>query len=69
MRGAEYRAKDQQAGVRKATRARKAGVNLFAAVEPPLSPNLIFYVRQGSGCAHQSFYFTVRSKSTSTDTA
>eukprot|EP00965_Chrysotila_dentata_P172885 5705633-Pleurochrysis_carterae.AAC.1 len=46
MREARNRVEGEQKGARTATRARKAGVNLFTALEPSLSSNPIFRMRQ-----------------------
>eukprot|EP00965_Chrysotila_dentata_P018052 599706-Pleurochrysis_carterae.AAC.1 len=46
MREARNRAEGEQKGARKATRARKAGVNLSTALEPSLGSNPIFCMRQ-----------------------
>eukprot|EP00965_Chrysotila_dentata_P059431 1972190-Pleurochrysis_carterae.AAC.1 len=65
MREAQNRAEGQQAGARKATRARKASVNLFSALEPPVGSNPISHMRQepfgpgeleDSGCAPLPLY-------------
>eukprot|EP00965_Chrysotila_dentata_P180518 5959336-Pleurochrysis_carterae.AAC.1 len=46
MREARNRVEGEQKGARKATRTRKAGVNLFTALEPSLGSNPIFSMRQ-----------------------
>eukprot|EP00965_Chrysotila_dentata_P104064 3436563-Pleurochrysis_carterae.AAC.1 len=46
MRETRNRVEGEQKGARKATRTRKAGVNLFTALEPPLGSNPIFRMRQ-----------------------
>eukprot|EP00965_Chrysotila_dentata_P104892 3464691-Pleurochrysis_carterae.AAC.1 len=46
MREARNRGEGEQKGARKATRARKACVNLFTALEPSLGSNPIFRMRQ-----------------------
>eukprot|EP00965_Chrysotila_dentata_P038936 1293949-Pleurochrysis_carterae.AAC.1 len=46
VREARNRVGGEQKGVRKAIRTRKAGVNLFTALEPFLGSNPIFRMRQ-----------------------
>eukprot|EP00965_Chrysotila_dentata_P201329 6180510-Pleurochrysis_carterae.AAC.1 len=46
MRKARKRAEGDQKGMNKATRARKAGVHLFTALEPSLDSNPILHMRQ-----------------------
>eukprot|EP00965_Chrysotila_dentata_P214054 6188000-Pleurochrysis_carterae.AAC.2 len=46
MREARSRVKGEQKGARKATRTRKAGSNLFTALEPSLGSNPNFRMRQ-----------------------
>eukprot|EP00965_Chrysotila_dentata_P136807 4524672-Pleurochrysis_carterae.AAC.1 len=46
MREARNRVEGEQKGERKATRKRKAGVNLFTVLEPSLGSNPIFRMRQ-----------------------
>eukprot|EP00965_Chrysotila_dentata_P019158 638363-Pleurochrysis_carterae.AAC.2 len=66
IREARNRAEGEQKGTRKAARTRKAGVNVFTALEPSLGSNPIFRMRQevfGSneledcGCAYLPLYF------------
>eukprot|EP00965_Chrysotila_dentata_P211253 6186365-Pleurochrysis_carterae.AAC.2 len=66
MREARNRAESDQKGTRKATRARKAGVNIFPALEPTLNSNPILHMRQEAfgpnelvdcGCAYLPLYF------------
>eukprot|EP00965_Chrysotila_dentata_P107468 3550639-Pleurochrysis_carterae.AAC.1 len=46
MREARNRVEGEQKGVQKATRTRKAGVNLFSALEASLGSSPIFRMRQ-----------------------
>eukprot|EP00965_Chrysotila_dentata_P074774 2470812-Pleurochrysis_carterae.AAC.1 len=46
MREARNRVEGEQKGAKKATRVRKAGVNLFTPLEPSLGSNPIFRMRQ-----------------------
>eukprot|EP00965_Chrysotila_dentata_P130749 4322899-Pleurochrysis_carterae.AAC.2 len=61
MREARNRVEGEQKGSRKLARSRKAGVNLFTALEPTLGSNPIFRMRKEAfgpnkledcGCAH-----------------
>eukprot|EP00965_Chrysotila_dentata_P262553 6214602-Pleurochrysis_carterae.AAC.2 len=65
-REASNDAEGEQKGMRKAVRARKAGVNLFTALDPSLGSNPIFCMRQETfgpneledcGCVYLSLYF------------
>eukprot|EP00965_Chrysotila_dentata_P109110 3605371-Pleurochrysis_carterae.AAC.1 len=66
MHEAKDRAEGKQKSAKKATRARKAGVNIFTALEPPFDSNPISFMRQelfglneleDRSCARLPLYF------------
>eukprot|EP00965_Chrysotila_dentata_P153384 5070199-Pleurochrysis_carterae.AAC.1 len=66
MREARNYAESDQKGMRKATRVREAGINLFTALEPSLGSNPILLLRQEAfgpneledcNCAYLPHYF------------